>query len=164
MKFIGTKETVSNNGYVSQVDLYQSSHCQGCPLRDQCHKSETDRIIRVNHKLRHYKRKTRERLTSQQGLKHRSLRPVEPEAVFGQIKFNKQYKRFRHRGLDKVNMDFGVLVMAFNIKKLYNRYWKQNPEGNFVGKNSQIGRICFFFIHIQRRENYLPTVACRNAA
>ncbi|KAA6344174.1 hypothetical protein EZS27_008189 [termite gut metagenome] len=159
MKFIASKETISNNGYVSQVDLYQASHCQGCPLRSQCHKSEMDRIIQINHKLRHYKRKARERLTSRQGLKHRSLRPVEPEAVFGQIKFNKQYKRFRHRGLDKINMDFGVLVMAFNIKKLYNRYWKQNTEANVGNKDSQIGRICFFFFHTLRRVNYLHTCA-----
>ena len=48
---------------------------------------------------------------------HRSKRPIEPEAVFGQMKFNKQYKRFRHRGKDKVNMDFGLFAIAFNIQK-----------------------------------------------
>jgi hypothetical protein len=47
--------------------------------------------------------------------------PVEPEAVFGQIKANKQYNRFRHFGLDKVKMDFGIFAIAFNIGKMYNK-------------------------------------------
>ena len=35
-------------------------------------------------------------LTSEEGLKHRSQRPIEPEAVFGQMKADMHYKRFRH--------------------------------------------------------------------
>ena len=66
-----------------------------------------------------YKAKVRERLTSEQGLYHRSKRPIEPEAVFGQMKFNKQYKRFRHKGFSKVQMDFALFAMAFNIQKLW---------------------------------------------
>ena len=36
----------------------------------------------------------------------------------GQTKTDKQYKRFRHRGFSKIQMDFGILVMAFNLQKL----------------------------------------------
>ena len=55
-------------------------------------------------------------ITSPKGLEHRSKRPVEVEAVFGQIKWNKEYKRFRHKGLEKIVMDFGILAIAFNRK------------------------------------------------
>ena len=65
-----------------------------------------------------YRRRARERLTSERGLGHRSKRPIEPEAVFGQIKYNMQYKRFRHFGKDKVTMDFAFFAIAFNIKKM----------------------------------------------
>ncbi|MBQ7156880.1 MAG: transposase [Bacteroidaceae bacterium] len=65
-----------------------------------------------------YKRKARERLTSEKVLMHRSKRPIEPEAVFGQMKYNMQYKRFRHFGKDKVNMDFAFFAIAFDIKKM----------------------------------------------
>ena len=44
--------------------------------------------------------------------------PIVPEAVFGQIKYNMQYKRFRHFGKDKVTMDFAFFAMAFNLKKM----------------------------------------------
>ena len=43
--------------------------------------------------------------------------PIEPEAVFGQMKFNMAYRRFRHFGKDKVTMDFAFFAIAFNIKK-----------------------------------------------
>jgi hypothetical protein len=41
----------------------------------ECHKAEGERIIRINHCLREYKRKAKDRLTSAQGLQHRSKRP-----------------------------------------------------------------------------------------
>ena len=59
-----------------------------------------------------------QRLTSENGLEHRSRRPIEPEAVFGQMKYNMQYKRFRHFGKDKVAMDFAFFAIAFNTKKM----------------------------------------------
>lgn len=54
-------------------------------------------------------------LTSEKGLMHRSNRPIEPEAVFGQMKFNMGYKRFRHFGKDKITMDFAFFAIVFNI-------------------------------------------------
>ncbi|MFC2674369.1 MAG: transposase, partial [Prevotella melaninogenica] len=32
--------------------------------------------------------------------------------------YNKAYKRFRHFGKDKVNMDFAFFAIAFNIGKM----------------------------------------------
>ena len=83
----------------------------------------------ANHQLLEYRRKARERLTSEKGLEHRSKRPIEPEAVFGQIKYNMQYKRFRHFGKDKVTMDFAFFAMAFNLKKMAAKMpkWNKSP-------------------------------------
>lgn len=119
-KIYKTRAT-SSTGFISDIDVYRAENCQGCPLRGRCHKSKNNRTIQVNHELLTYKAKVREILTSEQGLYHRSKRPIEPEAVFGQMKFNKQYKRFRHKGFSKVQMDFGIFAMAFNIQKLWKR-------------------------------------------
>ena len=75
------------------------------------------------------KRKARELLTSEAGLKHRGRRCIEPEAVFGQVKSNMVYRRFRHFGKDKVTMDFAFFVIAFNIKKLCSKIAKQTNNG-----------------------------------
>lgn len=125
MTHIGRYHTTNGNGYTSTIDKYRAQNCEGCPLRCRCFQARGNRIIQVNHKLNSYKRKARERLLSEEGLKHRSRRPIEPEAVFGQIKFNKQYRRFRHRGLDKVRMDFAILAMSFNIQKLWRNLTKK---------------------------------------
>jgi hypothetical protein len=118
MEHVGHKKSVSDNGYASWIDTYRAQRCEGCPLRGQCFKGKGNRTINVNHQLKRYKKKAFERLTSERGLFHRSKRPIEPEAVFGQIKTDKQYKRFRHRGFPKIQMDFGILTMAFNLQKL----------------------------------------------
>lgn len=108
----------SGNGYISHVSYYQALRCQGCPLRGQCHKAKENRTIEVNHRLRELKRKARELLLSETGLYHRSKRPIEPEAVFGQIKSNNKFNRFTLRGLPKIEIEFGLMALAHNLRKL----------------------------------------------
>jgi transposase len=118
MHFIGETESVNEHGHKSIVKRYQAVNCEGCPLRGQCTKAKGNRIVNINHRLAAYKKKTRELLLSEEGIMHRKKRPIEPEAVFGQMKFNMAYKRFRHRLFENVQMDFGLFAMAFNLKKL----------------------------------------------
>ena len=118
MNRTGTKRGKTGSGYVTESICYQAARCEGCPLRGQCFKAKGNRIMEVNHRLNEYKRQARERLTSEEGIQHRGKRCIEPEAVFGQIKYNMQYRRFRHFTKDKVTMDFAFFAIAFNIKKL----------------------------------------------
>lgn len=115
---IKESKRTSDNGYVSHVCYYQAARCQGCPLRGQCHKASGNRTIEVNHRLQELKRKARELLMSETGLYHRSKRPIEPEAVFGQLKSNNKFNRFTLRGLPKVEIEFGLMVLAHNLRKL----------------------------------------------
>ena len=118
MNRIGIKRGKTGSGYVTESVCYQAARCEGCPLRGQCFKAKGNRIMEVNHRLNEYKRQARERLTSEEGIQHRGKRCIEPEAVFGQMKYNMQYRRFRHFTKDKVTMDFAFFAIAFNIKKL----------------------------------------------
>lgn len=105
-------------GYETISRLYQATDCSECPLCKECHKAEGNRIIRVNHRLNEYKKNVRELLTSKRGIYHRSMRPIEPEAVFGQIKANHIFRRFRLRSLQKVNVEFGLVALAHNLRML----------------------------------------------
>ena len=118
MSFVGKTKNVTDLGNISYLDVYQAQNCQGCNMRGMCHKSAGNRRIELNHRLNSYKQIARDLLTSEQGLYHRSMRPVEPEAVFGQIKANSMFKRFRLRSLPKVNVEFGLVALAHNIKKI----------------------------------------------
>lgn len=62
--------------------------------------------------------KEREKLLSPEGLKYRSQRPQDVEAVFGNPKNNKHFKRFHLRGLKKVEIEFGLLAIAHNLAKV----------------------------------------------
>jgi transposase len=118
MEHIGDVRSTSDLGYVSTISKYRAQNCVGCPLRGLCYKGKTDRrVIEVNHKNNEYRRQAKERLTSEEGLYHRSMRPIEPEAVFGDIKYDHGFKRFRLKGYAKVNVEFGLVALAHNLRK-----------------------------------------------
>jgi len=125
MTLVGKTHGKTANGYITESNRYRAKRCEGCPLRSQCFKAKGNRTIEVNHRLVEYKRKAKEGLNSEEGLVHRSKRPIEPEAVFGQMKYNMAYRRFRHIGIDKVTMDFTFFAIAFNIKKMCAKITKQ---------------------------------------
>ena len=129
MNRIGTSTAKTESGYITESARYKAQRCDGCPLRGSCFKAKGNRIIEVNHRLNEYRRKARERLTSEKGLRYRGQRCIEPEAVFGQMKYNMAYKRFRHTGIDKVNMDFAFFAIAFNLKKMCSIIAKQTQNG-----------------------------------
>ena len=48
---------------------------------------------------------------------HRSKRPIEPEACFGNIKFNHGFKRFHLRSTRKTKVEWGLVSLAHNLRK-----------------------------------------------
>jgi len=117
IKRIGIRERITENGYHQKYLKYQADKCEACKIRQQCNKSPGNRILEINHQLNKYKTKANEMLNSQSGLYHRSKRPVDVEPVFGNIKYNKGFKRFNLRGISKVEIETGLLALAHNIKK-----------------------------------------------
>ena len=119
MTHVRDDDRVTELGYRYKVSIYRARNCTGCPLRGLCYKGKANRrTIEVNHRNNELKARARERLMSKAGLEHRSKRPVEPEAVFGQIKYDGNFKRFHYRGNRLVRAEFATLAIAHNIKKL----------------------------------------------
>lgn len=118
LEFIRQEKRVSESGYESTLSLYRARRCSGCPLRGGCHKSKRNRQMEVNHHLNALKQAACDLLMSEEGMAHRSKRPIEPEAVFGHIKECGQFRRFRLRGIAGASLEFGLKAMAHNLKKL----------------------------------------------
>ena len=152
MDFVREEKRYTESGFEQTVSIYMARRCHGCPLIAKCHKAKGNRTIEVNHRLNAYKDMVRSLLTSEEGLMHRSRRPIEPEAVFGQLKANGMFKRFRLKGLSGTNVEFGLKAIAHNLMKLSNKvafsdifakisaflcaFWyvltkSQNPHGKF---------------------------------
>lgn len=156
MKRTGDTTKTNSSGYVSQIAVYKARQCEGCPMRGPCYKAKGNRTIEVNHALREYRQKARKMLTSQEGLRMRSKRPIEPEAVFGQMKYNKLYYRFRHVGKDKIKMDFAIFAIAFNILKLYRKMTKKRKTAKNSYENTQIALFIIIFCYLKSNVLRLP--------
>lgn len=134
----------TSNGFVQQLTYYQARNCWGCPLRGMCHKSTGNRVIEVNYQLNAYRKQAKERLTSEKGLFHRSQRPQEVEAVFGHIKSNRKFNRFMLKGLQKTEIEIGLLSLAHNLRKKCSKVWgnverqKESSKGHLTGLADKI--------------------------
>jgi hypothetical protein len=148
MKHVEHTTRINESGYKSIIDIYEAERCEGCPLRGACFKAEGNRRIEINHRLRRYKQQTAMRLTSIKGRYHMKKRSIEPESVFGQTKYNKQYNRFRHFGKNLVKMDFAIFAIAFNFGK----YTKKMPfninNSSNLSENTYSGALLIIFVPI----------------
>ena len=160
MERAGTARSRTESGYVTESARYKARRCEGCPLRGSCFKAKGDRVIEVNRRLDEYRRKARERLTSEEGIRHRGRRCIEPEAVFGQMKYDMAYRRFRHFGMDKVKMGFAFFAIAFNLKKMCSKMAKRAFDGGICPKQGQFtGVAVILYVKNQRFEKNSQNMA-----
>jgi transposase len=104
-------------GYKQNLSHYQAQKCQGCPLRSQCFKAKGNRSIERNHNLERHKQKTTELLLSEIGIQKRKQRSADVEPVFAQLKHNNGFRRFSLKGIKKVELEFGLMAIAHNLRK-----------------------------------------------
>jgi len=113
-----TRTYKSDNGFQSQRRMYECDHCQTCLLKVECTQAKGNRRIQMSFRLRQFRAQARSNLLSEQGKALRCKRVTEVETVFGQIKHNQRFRRFMLRGLEKTTIEWGLLCLAHNIKKL----------------------------------------------
>ena len=121
LRFQHERSQKSKNGYQSTVRVYESGDCSECPHRDRCVKSsdpDANRRIYINRRGNELKAEARANLTSEYGRQMRSLRPIEVESVFGNIKGNFGMRRFTLRGMAKVKLEWGLHCIAHNMRKM----------------------------------------------
>jgi hypothetical protein len=118
MTYLETKPYKTNTGYLSERRFYECTQCADCPLKSKCTKAKGNRCIQVSFELQRFRQQARENLLSEQGIALRKRRSIEPETVFGDIKYNRGFRRFSLRGLKKVETEWGILSIAHNIRKL----------------------------------------------
>ncbi|APF19713.1 transposase IS4 family protein [Caldithrix abyssi DSM 13497] len=121
LEYVGEQENVTSTGFKVKHRIYRSESCEGCALKEKCYKGQTARVVRVNVMLNDYKKQVRSRLNTEEGRKLISKRGSEIETIFGQIKHNLGIRGFLLRGLEKVKTEFGIIAVAYNLKKMFNQ-------------------------------------------
>lgn len=117
MTFIDNIIRKMPSGYVKTISKFESTDCSNCPLKNLCNPKYQNRFIEIDLVLRHYKTLARKKLTSEKGIQLRKKRGIDVEPVFGNIKSNHHFKRFLLKGLDKTEVEIGLLAIAQNFRK-----------------------------------------------
>lgn len=117
MGFTGTSTKTTVTGYKQTVKRYQAKNCATCPLNGACHKSKGNRVIEINENLNRLKKKAHELLNSEEGIQRRKKRCFDVEPTFGNIKQNHDFRRFLLRGKEKVEIEWGLIAIAQNLRK-----------------------------------------------
>jgi hypothetical protein len=117
MNYIGDIKRKTKKGYLQSYSRYQAKDCSGCPLNGACHKASGNRVAELNHQLMDYRVKAHQLLNSEQGIQKRKKRCWDVESVFGNIKQNHRFRRFMLKGKAKVEIEWGLLAIAQNLRK-----------------------------------------------
>lgn len=119
LQFESTHRVKSENGALSSRRVYRCFDCATCDFKSDCLRSENGgRSVQVNLELEHLKNTAKQNLFSHLGKKLSTLRSVEVESVFGQIKHNMGFRKFSLRGLQNVTLEWGLIAIAHNLKKI----------------------------------------------
>lgn len=118
MKPVGQYQKKSEAGFTKTYTVYQARGCRQCPLKNVCHKQKGNRSYHVNHQGQQLKQAATLRLQTEKGIYYRKKRPADVEPVFGNIKYNKNFKRFLLKGINKTEIEWGLVCIAHNLKKI----------------------------------------------
>lgn len=121
LSFLHEKKEKSALGFISRVRLYECEDCSACEHRSRCVKSADptkNRRIYINPSRDAYRKAASKRLTSDEGIVLRRRRATDVETVFGNIKNNFCFNRFTLRGLEKATLEFGLIALGHNMRKL----------------------------------------------
>jgi hypothetical protein len=97
--------------------LYKCYSCSKCPHQKACTNREFRTVEIHPDRIRLY-RKARDQLNMEKGWQLYRRRGSEVETVFGQIKGNQGFRRFRSWGKQAANCDWGIHMIAYNLKNI----------------------------------------------
>jgi transposase len=117
MKNIGIRERITATGFKQDFTRYRTTKCSSCLLQTQCNNGNRTKTIELNHNLNRLRTRAAKRLNTKKGIQKRKRRCYDVEPVFAAIKHNHRFNRFMLRGIDKVNVETGLLALAHNLRK-----------------------------------------------
>lgn len=126
-RFIKLKEVaIAGNIDKRTVERYQCESCEGCPLKERCHKGKGNRVVNINRELTSYHEKVIENLGSPLGIELRKQRSIQAEGAFGIIKQDYNYRRITRVSINKVNTELYMVIIGYNLAKYHNRKYRLN--------------------------------------
>lgn len=121
---IALKTRFYNHKYAHKGNyLYVIENCSYCRLKKYCQANLKEirnyRIFDVNYNYSLIKNTVTQNLLSPKGIEMRVNRSSQVEGAFGVIKQDMDYDRTRRRGLNNVSLEFMLICLGYNIRKLF---------------------------------------------
>jgi transposase len=142
------KKSKSKSGFITTTSVYSCKECTGCPWKDKCIRAgssrksleERNKVIYVSKRFASQREAMEERINTPQGKLLRTNRSIQAEGVFAMVKEDMNFRRFLLRGEVKVEVEWTLLSIAYNILKLHHKLQKGHlgtglviPKGYPVG-------------------------------
>jgi transposase len=119
METMVAKEDRGNYFYRFRPDTVQ---CEGCKFRARCYRHKTTyrdfRIKKEYFETLSLRTRMTEKLSSEHGKKRIRGRSCLIEHVFGETKEVYRFRRFLHRGLEKVRLIWQLVCIGYNFRKM----------------------------------------------
>lgn len=122
------KKTKSKSGYSIVTTVYTCTECAGCQHKAKCIKGASKKPLEERSKNLHVSKvflrqreEMEERIQSEEGIVLRINRSIQVEGAFGVLKEDMRFRRFLLRGQVKVQTEFLLLCMGYNLNKFHNK-------------------------------------------
>ena len=128
--------TEQREGQLVSTAWYRCEDCTGCPCRSQCCRAKDPtqpKELRLQKTFWEKREQTTQRIVSKRGIHLRLCRSVQVEGAFGLLKSDFGFRRFLTRGRANIRAELFLLVMAFDLKKL----WMKREHGRLKTRVSE---------------------------
>lgn len=119
LREVYTGKRKSRSGFESEVTYYECESCAGCPHKKECTRAKGNRKLQVSKKFIAQRERSRERITSEQGILLRMNRSIQSEGAFGVVKEDYGFRRYLLRGNKKVLTETILVAMAYDLNKYH---------------------------------------------
>ena len=128
LKVAYVKRTKSPTGYPTETTIYSCESCSDCQFKNKCipqYKAEKDstgerrKNLYVSKRFAQQRDKMEKRINTEEGKLLRVNRSIQVEGAFAVLKHDMNYRRFLLRGKVKVQTEWNLLCIAYNINKLH---------------------------------------------
>ena len=118
-------------GFETTTSVYSCKECTGCLLKEKCIRAgsskpleERNKVVHVSKRFAAQREAMEERISTEEGKLLRVNRSIQAEGVFAMVKEDMNFRRFLLRGRMKVEVEWTLLSLAYNILKLHNKLRK----------------------------------------
>ena len=127
--FDGIKKNKSQSGFEMETSVYSCKDCAGCPLKEKCIRAcgskkslaERSKVIYVSKRFARQREAMEERINTVEGKLIRVNRSIQAEGVFAMVKEDMGFRRFLLRSAVKVEVEWTLLSLAYNVLKLHHK-------------------------------------------